>query len=227
MAKTPQEKAEFAARMKAAREAKKAQRQQEQNQPTGSKFDSVEQTEGTPIETGKDIVYSGKSEKEIAELSEFKENKPTKDNKIRALKLSCFVEYKDGNEKNKSVQFELVVPEIPREWYQIAVMKLFPIYARENQLDLQRVKRRVVEDWEETTMKADWLGKNIFDLDKETIQYAALYYGFRTCKKASGTSKLEVQKSLYEHYSREILGEEVYLDDVPKSEIPDLILEAK
>lgn len=118
--------------------------------------------------------------------------------KIPAWKLTVRGNVRDG-EKLQAYSVDVVIPECPEEELQYHIQR-FVITELVKQGKLyDGVINRSIDEIASAELELTFIGKDVFDLSKDEIQYACDYYGIRGCA-YNNPSIRSLQREFYKKY---------------------------
>lgn len=118
--------------------------------------------------------------------------------KIPAWKLTVRGNVRDG-EKMQAYSVDVVIPECPEEELQYHIQR-FVITELVKQGKLyDGVINRSIDEIASAELELTFIGKDVFDLSKDEIQYACDYYGIRGCA-YNNPSIRSLQREFYKKY---------------------------
>ena len=118
--------------------------------------------------------------------------------KVPAFKLTVRGNVRNG-EKMEAYSVDVVIPECPEEELQYHIQRFVNMELVKQGNYHDGVINRSIDEIEESTLEFTFIGKDVFSLSKEEIQYACDYYGIRGCA-YNNPSIRALQREFYKKY---------------------------
>lgn len=118
--------------------------------------------------------------------------------KVPALKLTVRGNVRNG-EKMEAYSVDVIIPECPEEELQYHTQRFVNMELVKQGNYHDGVINRSIDEISESELELTFIGKDIFDLSKEEIQYACDYYDIRGCA-YDNPSIRALQREFYKKY---------------------------
>ena len=118
--------------------------------------------------------------------------------KVPAFKLTVRGNVRNG-EKMEAYSADVIIPQCPEEELQYHVQRFVNMELVKQGNYHDGVINRSIDEIEETELEFTFIGKDVFSLSKEEIQYACDYYGIRGCA-YNNPSIRALQREFYKKY---------------------------
>lgn len=118
--------------------------------------------------------------------------------KVDAFKLTVRGNVRDG-EKVQPYSVDVTIQECPEEELQYHIQRFVNMELIKQGNYRDGVINRSIDEISESTLELTFIGKDIFNLTKEEIQYACDYYGIRGCA-YNNPSIRSLQREFYKKY---------------------------